>query len=87
MNEEDWAIVIGITEYPALQPLRGPETDARAFFSWVTTAGGVPFNPVSDGFEFGSNQAMAVLTSEIKRQLLREENIPAPEYAVRVNTF
>lgn len=36
------AIVVGIQAYPELPPaLQGPNNDARKFFTWVTTQGGV----------------------------------------------
>jgi hypothetical protein len=42
MANEDHAIVIGIQGYPELPPvLQGPENDAKEFYEWVTTIGGV----------------------------------------------
>ena len=44
----DYAIVVGISEYPELQRLQaaarleGPEADAEAIYQWLVTAGGVP---------------------------------------------
>ena len=40
----DWAIVIGIWDYPDLGDLAGPEHDAQAFAEWVQSpvGGGVP---------------------------------------------
>jgi hypothetical protein len=40
---DDYAIVAGISHYPdpELGKLDGPENDARAFYDWVTTKGGV----------------------------------------------
>src|SRR6266481_899885 len=36
------AIVVGIQAYPELPPaLQGPKSDAKKFFNWVTTQGGV----------------------------------------------
>jgi hypothetical protein len=37
----DYAIVVGIERYPELDPLGGPENDARAFHAWVTGQPGV----------------------------------------------
>jgi hypothetical protein len=37
----DFAIVAGITHYASLKPLSGPENDAKQFYDWVTTTGGV----------------------------------------------
>jgi len=34
---EDWALVVGITQYPGISTLGGPERDARDFFKWVTS--------------------------------------------------
>lgn len=47
MGEEDWAIVVGLTHYPGLTTLGGPERDAQEFYRWVTKpevegGGGVP---------------------------------------------
>lgn len=44
---EDWAIVVGITKYPGLTELNGPERDALDFFSWVTSADGGGIDPAS----------------------------------------
>lgn len=43
MTRPDYAIVAGISHYPdpGLGSLDGPENDARAFYEWVTTRGGV----------------------------------------------
>jgi hypothetical protein len=35
MGKRDFAIVVGIGEYPELAPLGGPEHDARAFEAWL----------------------------------------------------
>jgi hypothetical protein len=41
------AIVVGVQGYPELPPaLQGPENDAKKFFAWVTTHGGVDPDPV-----------------------------------------
>ena len=52
MNEQDYAIVVGIRRYPTFKPpvpgqpydLDGPDTDATEIYDWLTspTAGGVP---------------------------------------------
>lgn len=46
-NRDDWALAVGITEYPdinGLSPLDGAEDDALDFLAWVTdpTGGAVP---------------------------------------------
>jgi hypothetical protein len=43
-STDDWAIVVGISRYPELGDLGGPENDARKFYEWVTSpaGGGVP---------------------------------------------
>lgn len=45
-NEElaatDWAVVVGLSRYPGLGDLDGPENDARAFHAWLTRRAGVP---------------------------------------------
>jgi hypothetical protein len=61
----DWAIVIGIWDYPDLGDLGGPENDARAFAAWVQspTGGGVPAERVrlvlSSGFETAESASRA----------------------------
>jgi hypothetical protein len=44
----DWAIVVGVWDYPDLGDLAGPEHDARAFANWVQApeGGGVPADHV-----------------------------------------
>ncbi len=44
---EDWAIVVGITAYPSLGELKGPERDAQDFYKWVTTMEGGGIDPDS----------------------------------------
>ncbi|HZH76968.1 MAG TPA: caspase family protein [Archangium sp.] len=41
-NSEDWAIVVGISHYPELGNLEGPDNDARAFRDWLLEKAGVP---------------------------------------------
>ena len=40
MNQDDWAIVVGIRYYPGLSHLGGPENDALAFHSWLVDPNG-----------------------------------------------
>jgi hypothetical protein len=46
MNDRDWAIVVGISDYSdeSLEKLEGPQNDAIAFYEWVMSenGGGVP---------------------------------------------
>lgn len=44
MAAKDYALVVGITKYPALGDLNGPENDARDFCDWLVhpTGGNVP---------------------------------------------
>ncbi|HTD15676.1 MAG TPA: hypothetical protein VK673_10870 [Chthoniobacterales bacterium] len=35
--KDDYAIVVGINRYPALNALHGPEADATAFFKWLVS--------------------------------------------------
>jgi hypothetical protein len=41
MALEDRAIVVGISKYPDLGDLNGPENDAQEFYNWVVSSGGV----------------------------------------------
>lgn len=36
----DHALVVGINQYPGIENLSGPETDAKEFFTWVTSPAG-----------------------------------------------
>jgi hypothetical protein len=44
MASDDYAILVGISRYPGLQDLAGPETDARNMHAWLksATGGNVP---------------------------------------------
>jgi hypothetical protein len=53
---EDRAVVAGISRYPALGDLKGPENDAHAFHEWLVTAGGVP-----------AKRAKLILSSQFKQ--------------------
>jgi len=37
---DDYAVIVGITSYPGLKPLQGPENDARVFSEWVEDPAG-----------------------------------------------
>lgn len=38
--QDDWALVVGVSKYPGLTNLEGPENDATAFYEWVVSAKG-----------------------------------------------
>ncbi|WP_035678333.1 hypothetical protein [Bradyrhizobium liaoningense] len=40
MAVDDRGIVVGITTYPDIAPLQGPELDAEEFFDWLTSSSG-----------------------------------------------
>jgi hypothetical protein len=42
---QDWALVVGISKYPDLSNLDGPENDAKSFFEWVTSDQGGCVDP------------------------------------------
>jgi hypothetical protein len=67
MAMEDWAIVVGITAYPGLSELGGPETGAREFFDWVTSP-----KPEGGGIHSDSGRARLIISSECE---------PAPPYS------
>lgn len=46
MAKEDFAIVIGISRYPALEDLQGPVEDAKEFENWLITGAGVPITNI-----------------------------------------
>jgi hypothetical protein len=68
---EDWAVVVGITAYPGLSRLRGPERDARSFYEWVTCEKGGGIDP--DAKWETLQQATLIVSSECK---------PRPPYKV-----
>lgn len=49
MAKDDWAVVVGIKNYPGLSNLDGPENDARDFYDWLVdpTGGDVPKDQVT----------------------------------------
>jgi hypothetical protein len=49
MSDDDHAVVVGITNYPSLTPLKGPENDALAFRDWLVDerGGALPEGNVS----------------------------------------
>jgi len=55
MSKDDWSIVVGITRYPALPTLQGPENDARAFNEWVLA---------SEGGDVPSEQSRLIVSSD-----------------------
>ena len=63
MNDRDWAIVVGISDYSetSLEKLEGPQNDAKEFYDWVVAedGGGVPTDP---------KQAQLLLSSDFKAQ-------------------
>ncbi len=42
MGDTDFAVVVGISRYPAIGDLAGPVNDARRFEEWLVNRGGVP---------------------------------------------
>ncbi|OJT17361.1 hypothetical protein BO221_45415 [Archangium sp. Cb G35] len=67
-NSEDWAIVVGISHYPELGNLEGPENDARAFRDWLLEKAGVP-----------SEQLQLLLSSDFKSTNMARDAIPTVE--------
>ena len=45
MNNDDYAIVAGISTYPAFKDLQGPENDACRFRDWLLSPGGGNIDP------------------------------------------
>jgi hypothetical protein len=35
MNSQDYAVVVGIKDYPGFRPLKGPEKDAKRVYDWL----------------------------------------------------
>lgn len=68
---DDWAIVVGITDYPDLGTLGGPERGATDFFNWVTSP-----KPEGGGIDPQSNRARLIITSKC---------VPPPPYGDFIN--
>ena len=66
MNSNDYAIIIGLQNYPGIGNLGGPENDARAFRDWVIspTGGHVPDD--SDAPDDGAVHLQLILSSSFK---------------------
>jgi hypothetical protein len=58
--DSDRAIVVGIKDYPYLDPLSSSENDARAFFRWVTT----PAEEGGGGIDRDSGRARLILSTD-----------------------
>jgi len=46
MGEKDYAVVVGISRYPALSDLSGPVNDALSFKDWLLNRGSVPLKNI-----------------------------------------
>lgn len=90
MNGEDRAVVVGITRYPSLSSLGGPENDAHAFRSWLVDpeGGGLPEKNVatvmSSDFEAPDDPTAAEPTVERVRQCFDRLIVEADERRGRI---
>jgi Caspase domain len=87
-NDQDYAIVIGIKDYPAFDndnPLKGPENDARAFYNWIISpdGGDVPLGNVSlitsslCGSPFADHRSARPIVNEIQTAFTDLQDIAA----------
>lgn len=74
MAETDYAIVVGLTKYPELGNLDGPENDAKAFAVWLKqkNGGNVPRNRVklilSSSYKLANERSLAKPTVDLVRR-------------------
>jgi hypothetical protein len=66
----DYALVVGISRYPGIENLSGPEHDAKEFFAWVTSNDGGRVNPAN---------AKLILSSLFPEATLAKDQRPAQE--------
>ena len=70
MPLEDHALVVGISRYPGIDNLSGPETDANEFFAWVTSKDGGGVDPVN---------AKRILSSDFQPAATVQNGLPAQQ--------
>src|SRR5438876_2528192 len=70
MAVDDYAIVVGISSYPDISNLQGPENDARHFYEWLVAA---------DGGKLPQNQAKLIRSSDYPAAAGREDAKPIIE--------
>jgi Caspase domain len=60
----DYAVVVGINNYPAFDPLEGPVKDAKAFRNWLVEHGNVPPENIREVYstDFESHNVPTALT-------------------------
>jgi hypothetical protein len=66
----DYALVVGISRYPGVENLSGPENDANEFFSWVTS---------NDGGGVDRTNAKLILSSAFPPAALTQDERPAQD--------
>jgi hypothetical protein len=77
MGANDYAIVVGISKYPALGDLDGPEADAKDFFDWLVDpkGGAVPNDPDHISLLLSSNYPPAPVQLKAKPQVSDIEEV------------
>jgi hypothetical protein len=60
----DYALVVGISRYPGIEDLSGPENDANEFFSWVTSQDGGGVDPANTKLILSSSFPPAPATQD-----------------------
>ena len=75
MAENDYAVLVGISRYPALSDLSGPVNDALSFQDWLLERGAVP----SENIELIITPAAAGTMTRKNAQPLRDQVINALE--------
>jgi uncharacterized caspase-like protein len=71
----DWALAVGITQYPEFEKLDGPEADATDFYEWVTS---------KDGGAVKTNRSRLIVSSQFKKPA---SSISAQPAAAAVEAF
>jgi hypothetical protein len=65
----DYALVVGISRYPGIEDLSGPENDANEFFSWVTSKDGGGVDPANARLILSSGFPSAAVTKNARPTL------------------
>lgn len=100
--KDDYAIVVGINEYPGLSPLKGAEFDAKAFRDWLVSPGGgaVPAKNVrpllTSAYHKPSRKPVSVANAKptvqifmdaLRAILLDSQGVPRPKVGRRLYLY
>lgn len=69
-SDLDFAVVVGVEDYPHFQSLRGAATDARSFHAWLVSADGGGLQPDNAKLILSDLQAQTPVQDEIDQMLV-----------------